>query len=124
MLGNDLKDKKVVFIKSPQWFNSAWLTQDGFNMSISELQFYKFMFNKSIDKSYKIRASKRINLLLANSMDSIHIKSFLHLYSKDNIFTEGLLTIMILYYKFKHYLLSIKDKNMDENPKVKNFDWI
>lgn len=124
MLGNDLKDKKVVFIISPQWFNSAWLTQDGFNMSISELQFYKFMFNKSIDKSYKIRASKRINLLLANSMDSIHIKSFLHLYSKDNIFTEGLLTIMIPYYKFKHYLLSIKDKNMDENPKVKNFDWI
>ncbi|MCW6073690.1 hypothetical protein [Clostridium botulinum] len=38
-------------------------------MNISELQFYKFMFNKSIDKSYKIRASKRINLLLANSMD-------------------------------------------------------
>ncbi|KRU26234.1 hypothetical protein VT91_11500 [Clostridium sporogenes] len=31
---------------------------------------------------------------------------------------------MIPYYKFKHYLLSIKDKNMDENPKVKNFDWI
>ncbi|AJD28132.1 hypothetical protein RSJ2_69 [Clostridium botulinum] len=30
---------------------------------------------------------------------------------------------MIPYYKFKHYLLSIKDKNMDENPKVKNFDW-
>lgn len=124
MLGNDLKDKKVVFIISPQWFNSAWLTEDGFNMNISELQFYKFMFNKSIDKSYKVRASKRINLLLANSMDSIHIKSFLHLYSKDNIFTEGLLTIMIPYYKFKHYLLSIKDKNMDENPKVKNFDWI
>lgn len=124
MLGNDLKDKKVVFIISPQWFNSAWLTQDGFNMNISELQFYKFMFNKSIDKLYKIRASKRINLLLANSMDSIHIKSFLHLYSKDNIFTEGLLTIMIPYYKFKHYLLSIKDKNMDENPKVKNLDWI
>ncbi|MBD5646055.1 hypothetical protein HYH96_19605 [Clostridium botulinum] len=93
-------------------------------MNILELQFYKFMFNKSIDKSYKIRASKRINLLLANSMDSIHIKSFLHLYSKDNIFTEGLLTIMIHYYKFKHYLLAIKDKNMDENPKVKNFDWI
>ncbi|KKM44005.1 hypothetical protein HYH65_18645 [Clostridium botulinum] len=93
-------------------------------MNISELQFYKFMFNKSIDKSYKIRASKRINLLLVNSMDSIHIKSFLHLYSKDNIFTEGLLTIMIPYYKFKHYLLSIKDKNMDENPKVKNLDWI
>ncbi len=124
MLGNDLKDRKVVFIISPQWFNSAWLTQDGFNMNISELQFYKFMFNKSIDKSYKIRASKRINLLLVNSMDSIHIKSFLHLYSKDNIFTEGLLTIMIPYYKFKHYLLSIKDKNMDENPKVKNLDWI
>ncbi|ACA53879.1 putative protein dltD [Clostridium botulinum A3 str. Loch Maree] len=30
---------------------------------------------------------------------------------------------MIPYYKFKHYLLFIKDKNMDENPKVKNFDW-
>ncbi|MFV3014117.1 D-alanyl-lipoteichoic acid biosynthesis protein DltD [Clostridium botulinum] len=104
--------------------NSAGLTQDGFNMNISELQFYKFMFNKSIDKSYEIKARKRISSLLANSMYNIHIKSFSYLYLKDTIFTEGLLTIMIPYYKFKHYLLFIKDKNMDENPKVKNFDWI
>ncbi|EPY2279078.1 D-alanyl-lipoteichoic acid biosynthesis protein DltD [Clostridium sporogenes] len=69
-------------------------------------------------------------------MDNIHIKSFAYLYSKDNIFTKGLLTVMIPYYKFKHYLLSIKDKidtykimngfkakNIEENLKVKNFDW-
>lgn len=109
-LGNNIKNKKVVFIISPQWFNSKGLEPVDFNMNFSELQFYSFMFNKDIDKSLKLRLTERMDYLLTEGQNVGHIKTYCYLYSKNNIFTNTVFYALQPYYKFKYYILSIKDK--------------
>ncbi|KPU42796.1 hypothetical protein OXPF_35590 [Oxobacter pfennigii] len=109
-LGQDMKSKKMVLIISPQWFTKAGLGSEEFNMNFSELQFYSFMFNDEIDKELKLSVAKRISSLAGGNNEFGNIKAFGTLYSMDNMFSKGLLTILMPYYKFKYHLLSIKDK--------------
>lgn len=109
-LGDSIKNKKAVFILSPQWFDVKGLEPVDFNMNFSELQFYAFMFNKDIDKSLKLRLSQRMDYLLTEGQNVGHVKTYCYLYSKNNILTDATLYILQPYYRFKYYILSIKDK--------------
>lgn len=135
-LGKNLKNKKVAFILSPQWFVPKGLKPEGFNMNFSELQFYEFMFNKDIDKSFKMKAAERMIYLNSNTMENGYIRYYSYLYSKDNIVSKSVLNVMMPYYRFKYYTLSIKDKietyrvlkkyegrDMAVKPEIKNIDW-
>lgn len=66
-MANHFKDKKVVFILSPQWFNSSGLTSNTFNMNFSNVQFYSIMFNKDIDKRTKLKVALRVRELLTGT---------------------------------------------------------
>lgn len=109
-LNKNLKDKKVVILISPQWFNKNGLTPAALNMNFSELQFYSIMFNKRITKDMKIYIAKRLDYLLSETADFKNERIFASLYSSDNIFSKALLGTLIPYYKFRCYTLSIKDK--------------
>lgn len=55
-----LKDKKVVFIVSPQWFVKEGLDEFHFSPNYSMLQSYDLAFNKEIDSEIKKRGMKRL----------------------------------------------------------------
>lgn len=135
-LNGELKDKKVAIILSPQWFTPKGLTPAGLNMNFSELQFYSIMFNKNINKNSKMYIANRLNSLLNETMDFAQIRVFSYLYSKDNIGSKILLGGLMPYYKFKYYVLNIKDKKntlkvIEEykgqeqfiKPQTTKFDW-
>lgn len=109
-LGEDLKGKKVVFIISPQWFSEKGLMPKDFGSNFSKYQFYELMFNKDIDKSIKIRLAARVGKIAGEAGELGDIKTFCDLYAGDNILSNTLLSLMMPYYKFEQYLLSINDK--------------
>lgn len=109
-LGAELKNKKIVFIISPQWFSESGLRPGEFNMNFSELQFYTFMFSNELDKDIKIDAANRMKKLAGTNNEFSHIKIYCDLYAGDNILGTASLMLLMPYYKFKYYLLSIKDK--------------
>ncbi|MBM7644847.1 D-alanine transfer protein [Scopulibacillus daqui] len=59
-MSNELKDRKFVFILSPQWFNEKGLDSMHFDPNFSKLQAYDFVFNKDIDPTLKKDAAKRL----------------------------------------------------------------
>ncbi|MFC7393614.1 D-alanyl-lipoteichoic acid biosynthesis protein DltD [Scopulibacillus cellulosilyticus] len=59
-MSNDLKNRKIVFILSPQWFAQQGLDRKHFDPNFSKLQAYDFVFNKNIDPSLKKRAARRL----------------------------------------------------------------
>jgi len=136
-LKEDLRGKKAVLIVSPQWFTKSGLQPEMFNMNISELQFYSFMFNKKLDKSLKLKAAQSIKKLAGENQEFGHIKTYCDLYTADNIFSKAALTIMMPYYNFEYYVLSIKDKIKTDkvlndytgktevtSPSKTTFDWV
>lgn len=108
-LGSKIKGKKVVFILSPQWFSEIGLEYKGFGVNFSKYQFYSLMFDESIDKAIKIRMAKRVGKLAGEAGELGDIKTFCDLYSGDNIISNIALTLLMPYYKFDNYLLSIND---------------
>jgi D-alanine transfer protein len=108
-LNKNLKDKKVVILISPQWFNKNGLTPAALNMNFSELQFYSIMFNKRITKDMKIYIAKRLDYLLSETADFKNERIFASLYSSDNIFSKALLGTLIPYYKFRCYTFDYSD---------------
>jgi len=109
-LGSQLKDQKVVFIISPQWFAPAGLTSADFIMNFSELQFYKFMSNNKIPKNVKENVANRINQLAGNDKDLNPIKKYCSLYNNNSIFAKTELAVLKPYYAAEEYKLSLKDK--------------
>ncbi|WP_026677778.1 D-alanyl-lipoteichoic acid biosynthesis protein DltD [Fictibacillus gelatini] len=57
---NELKNRKVVFILSPQWFVKEGLNHRHFAPNFSKLQAYDLAFNDTIDPILKKRAAKRL----------------------------------------------------------------
>jgi len=109
-LGQNLKDKKIIFIMSPQWFSESGLRPAEFNMNFSELQFYTFMFNKDMDSSIKLDVAKRVRKLSGADNEFSPVKIYCDLYTSNNILADTVLAVLMPYYKFMYYLLTIKDK--------------
>ena len=63
-LDNNIKNRKVVLIVSPQWFGPDGLGSDAFSSRFSENNFVEFLRNKHISKTTKRAIVKRANELL------------------------------------------------------------
>lgn len=111
-LSKEYKDKKLVIIISPQWFNTKGLGTNEFLMNFSELQFYTFMFNNNIDKSIKLSFAKRTKQLLESDKNNLMVSIYASLYTYNNAPSKIALDILNPYYKFKSYILSIRDKRI------------
>ncbi|MBV7274444.1 D-alanyl-lipoteichoic acid biosynthesis protein DltD [Clostridiaceae bacterium UIB06] len=118
-LSKEFKDKKLVIIISPQWFNAKGLGTNEFLMNFSELQFYTFMFNKDINKSIKLSYAKRVKSLLGGDKNNLMVSLYANLYTYDNIPSKFTLGMLTPYYKFKSYIVGIRDKRIAYDRLVK-----
>lgn len=59
-LGDDLKNRELVFILSPQWFTKEGLDEVHFAPNYSSLQAYDLVFNDKLSVELKKKAAKRL----------------------------------------------------------------
>lgn len=57
---DQLKNKQIVFILSPQWFTAEGLDDTHFSPNYSSLQAYELVFNKELKPAMKKQAAKRL----------------------------------------------------------------
>lgn len=109
-LNDDLQNKKVVFIISPQWFTPSGLEPDNFSMNFSEIQYYKLINDSKISREAKRDISKRVYDLTKNndSLKAVHSMAWVN--SSDSLFHNVLKVIFKPNYYIKYNILSIKDK--------------
>jgi D-alanine transfer protein len=105
-----LNGNKVVFIISPQWFTKEGLSQYGFDYNFSELQFYNLMFNDRIDADLKARIAKRTSSFAKQNSSYTALYQYSSLYTKEDFISKTEILILTPCIKFKHYLLSLRDK--------------
>jgi D-alanine transfer protein len=55
-----LKNKKIVFILSPQWFDKQGIKQEAFSSNFSALQAYKFALEPKVSETLQIKGAKRL----------------------------------------------------------------
>ncbi|MCI6691143.1 MAG: D-alanyl-lipoteichoic acid biosynthesis protein DltD [Clostridium sp.] len=104
-------DDKIAIIISSQWFNDEpGIKSEDFLVNFSEKQFYDFFNNEKIKKENKIYYAKRISDLLRSSGEYNEERIYANLYYRDNLISKIGLTFLSPYYKFKNYMLDIKDK--------------
>lgn len=104
-------DDKIAIIISSQWFNDEpGIKSEDFLVNFSEKQFYDFFNNEKIKKENKIYYAKRISDLLRSSGEYNEERVYANLYYRDNLISKIGLTFLSPYYKFKNYMLDIKDK--------------
>ncbi|MEH7450869.1 D-alanyl-lipoteichoic acid biosynthesis protein DltD [Gottfriedia acidiceleris] len=70
-LGDGIKNRKIVFVLSPQWFIPHGIDDTHFSPNYSALQTYSFVFNNSIDISVKRQIAKRLLTLSIIKKDSL-----------------------------------------------------
>lgn len=109
-LRESIKNKKVVLIVSLQWFLDKDIDLNGFKAHFSEIQFYKFMNNKSISRKNKTYVCERVSELLEG--DSAFERPYLYasLYKKNNALSGALLSCFKPYYFMREKFLDLKDK--------------
>lgn len=109
-LQESIKNKKVVLIVSLQWFLDKDIDLNGFKAHFSEIQFYKFMNNKSISRKNKTYVCERVSELLEG--DSAFERPYLYasLYKKNNALSGTLLSCFKPYYFTREKFLDLKDK--------------
>lgn len=111
-VGKDLKNKKVVFVLSPQWFIKGGILENAFESNSSEYQVYGFLLNTSIDRKLKATLANRILKISKKNpnKDFEIMRNYCELYSKDDLYHRALQYIMTPYYWMRYELLSIKDE--------------
>ncbi|WP_100489284.1 D-alanyl-lipoteichoic acid biosynthesis protein DltD [Sporolactobacillus pectinivorans] len=57
---DSLRNRKIVFILSPEWFNSTGLDTLHFSPNFSKEQVYHFIFTNNMDRSLKEKAARRL----------------------------------------------------------------
>lgn len=109
-LGSNLKNKKVVFIISPQWFEASGITSSDFAMNFSELQFYGMLFNNDVDANLKNQVFLRVKTLLKKTDDRSDIKMACSLYTENTFWSKTIYALLKPYFGIKYYYLELKDK--------------
>ncbi|MBQ2671749.1 MAG: D-alanyl-lipoteichoic acid biosynthesis protein DltD [Clostridia bacterium] len=132
-MGEDFKDKKIVFIVSLQWFLDKKIDVNSFRANFSEIQFYKFMNNSKINDSIKKYVCKRTYSLLSGQSSLAAPCFYAYLYSKDNFFFKAAFNAFKPYYYLREKFLDIKDKHESykaikkykDTPEqeIKSIDW-
>ena len=110
-MGDDFKDKKVVFLISLQWFLDREIDVNSFRANFSEIQFYKFMNNSKIDDTVKRYVAKRTHALLRGQSSLAAPCFYAYLYSKNNLFFDAAFNIFKPYYYLKEKFLDVKDNH-------------
>lgn len=105
-----LKDKKVVFVVSLQWFQSKEISKDGFNANFSELKFYEYIHNKDISSKNKVYIANRVGSLLQGKGEYKYAKLYSKLYASDKLTHKIVRNILEPYYFSRTKILSYKDK--------------
>ena len=107
-LSDDFKNKKIVFLVSPQWFLNEEIDVNAFRAHFSEVQFYEFMNNKNISNSVKEYVCNRnTSLLTAETKPYFYSKFYVRTDSVSKIFFKCLEP----YYNFYEHFLKLKDKH-------------
>lgn len=83
-IGNDLKNKKVVFIISPQWFQRKYVSKESFTLRFSENHYLGMLQNKKLSKQLKTQLMSRTHSLLGDTDNAM--LSRINLY--DKIYTD------------------------------------
>lgn len=110
-MNNLNSDDKVALIVSLQWFQRPdGIKGEEYSVNFSEYQFYKMINSNVISKENKLYYAKRNYDLLRKSNEYLEERIYAGLYVRDNVISRGILTVLKPYYKFKEYLLGIKDK--------------
>lgn len=139
-LGENLKNQKVVFVLSPQWFIKGGIDANTLEANSSELQIDEFLLNPSITSKEKEYLAERIVKVTSKNSnpDFQTMINLCKLYSKQDLQTKALKFILTPYYYARYQLLSIKDElnsyNIIKNnqtqrfvsykfPSKTNFDW-
>jgi D-alanine transfer protein len=119
-LSENLKDKKIVFIVSLQWFINKEIDKNSYIAHFSELQFYKMMKNKNLSNNIKNYVCERTVGLVKN--ESVLERPYLYsyLYQKDNFISKIFLNILTPYYFVREKFLDLKDKH-DAYKKIQEF---
>ncbi|MBV7273738.1 D-alanyl-lipoteichoic acid biosynthesis protein DltD [Clostridiaceae bacterium UIB06] len=128
-LGKELKNQKVVFVLSPQWFTKGGISENTFEANSSEYQVYGFLLNPSIDRKLKITLAKRILQISKkkSNKDFQIMRNYCELYSNDDLYNRALQYSMTPYYWIRYELLSIKDeinsdKLLKSNKKMSKYE--
>lgn len=80
-LQNNIKNKKVALIISPQWFTSSGLSSEEYCSRFEEMNFVEFLKNKNITKETKSAVSSRINELLTSDPTTLErVKKYEDIY--------------------------------------------
>ena len=132
-LSEDLRDKKIVFIVSPQWFFDKEIRRDYFSSNFSEIQFYKFLENNLISNKTKEYVCKRISNLLEDESNLSIPCFYSNVYSRKNLIDNFIFYLFKPYFIIREKILNLKDKHMSykiikkfENEKIqtsKEINW-
>lgn len=131
-IGEKLRNRKIIFVVSFQWFTREGLRPSQFGMVFSELMFYSFMFNSDIDKSLKDYAVKRTEYLSSEDEKLNDLNEFCRLYLNEDIQNKNFDV-----YKDKYRVLLEEDnetfqmyknilesqKDVEEKKNMKEYDW-
>lgn len=129
------EESKVALIVSMQWFESSdGIAGNNYAVNFSQYQFYKMMDSDVISNENKLYYAQRTFQLLKQTGEYTEERIYAGLYAKDSFISDIALTMLKPYYKFKLYLLNIKDKtqsyylikDLEEKNQVidiKNIDW-
>lgn len=80
-LSNDINEKKVVLILSPQWFTENHLSSEAYSSIFSERMYVEFLKNKKISKTLKTNITNRVkNLLVEDAEQLERIEKYEELY--------------------------------------------
>lgn len=108
-MGTRLKDQKVVFFLSPQWFGPEGIGQNTLLANSSEEEIYSLFLNPDISHALKVRLASRLSYIIKDDKDFKTLKIFCDLYSRDNWMTKTGLTVTKPFFQFVNYLLELKD---------------
>lgn len=113
-IDKSIKDKKVVYILSLQWFMAEEKNGDidvaGFAGNFSSLQYYRYINNDNISENEKLEVSKRVEQLIKSyptlKQDYIYAK----LHSSNSFPKKVVRVFMEPYYFLRDKYLAMKDK--------------
>lgn len=98
-LADTLKDKKVVFLLSPQWFTEEHVSSEQFASRFEEAAFVDFLKNDDIDNDLKNQVCERVNTLMTSDpnelerlekFEKVYLDNTFDLFTRVEMYTSGL----------------------------------
>ena len=114
-MGSQLKNQKVVFFLSPQWFTPSGIDQGRLMASSSEEAIYTFLLKSNVKQQLKVQLARRISEVIKDDTDFKTLKFFCDLYGTDYWWSKAAVFMVKPFYRFEDFLLFIKDQITSNN---------